>query len=476
MEHFAEKYKQLIYVLIFTAGFIILGIITGLIFIKPVFTSTASYLVTDTSGLHNEIVHPDEIKSFFRKDYFTDHLSEHIANKFSGAELRKMVKVKTSTHSPTFKVKVTCSAAADVFFIQKTIETAPKPLTHEMSDEYFLVIQTDEAKFPEKTSRPGFSLLVIISALAGAAVSVLFVLKQDISFNQKTTESLDRYKFPVVARIPRHHSSSGSADSPETAFTSAFLKNSGIALEKKKNTGIASYNPDKNTIMIGPDTNIEFFDAFRLFYSTVTKMSETENKIILFTSPVNGDGKTTAALNLGITAAAEGRKVLLIDCNLRNRRISRAFNIDPSIPGLYDMAFRAMPAKDAILFTEYHSLFVLPPGECGNNPLSLLTRTETLSVIFSLKDMFDYIIIDTPPVNHYADAIALSPIADLILVTIRNRFTPDEEIEKALKSLELSELTVSGFVMNDVSLTADSSGITVPKNNGKNRFISGFGI
>ena len=86
----------------------IIGIIAGLIFIRPVFTSSASYLVTDTSGLHNEIVHPAEIREFFKHDYFLSHLAENekVKEKFTTGDLKRMVKLTASRTSPTFKVKV----------------------------------------------------------------------------------------------------------------------------------------------------------------------------------------------------------------------------------------------------------------------------------------------------------------------------------------------------------------------------------
>ena len=309
MEHISEKYKQLIYVLIFTAAFAVIGAVTGLIFIKPVFTSTASYLVTDTSGLHHEIIHPDEIREFFTHDYFNEHLSERLSYKYTAEELKKTVKVKPNRYSPSFKVKVTCKNASDVFFIHKTIESAPRYLTPEMSDEYFLIIQINEAKFPERASRPGFGIILLIFALAGSASSVLFMKKQNIHFSRKASESIDKYNIPVIARIPWHRSTGSSSDGGAAEFTSAFLKNSRINMEKRKNTGISSYNPDKNTIMIGPETSIDFFDAFRHLFQSIEKMSDEGRNIILFTSPINGDGKTTAAINLSITAAAEGKKL-----------------------------------------------------------------------------------------------------------------------------------------------------------------------
>ena len=70
MERFWEKYKIIITAFIITAGFFIAGLVSGMIFTRPVFTSEASYLVTDTSGLHNEIIHPKEIKAFMKKDFY----------------------------------------------------------------------------------------------------------------------------------------------------------------------------------------------------------------------------------------------------------------------------------------------------------------------------------------------------------------------------------------------------------------------
>ena len=89
--------------------------------------------------------------------------------------------------------------------------------------------------------------------------------------------------------------------------------------------------------------------------------------------------------------------------------------------------------------------------------------------------MFDYIIIDSPPVNSFADAAVLAGIADLNFFVVRNRFTPDEEIQKSLKSMELSEISISGFVLNDVQIVSENN-TPVRSNTHKNKFISGFDI
>ncbi len=476
METIFEKYKRTVYLLVFTLGFTAVGLLAGLIFTRPVFSSTATYLVTDTSGLHNEIVHPPEIRDFFRKDYFTEHLAEKISFKFSKSELKKMVKIKASRSSPTFRVKVTCKTSTDVYFIQKTIETSPRSLAPEMSDEYFLIIQIKDAKFPENPVRPGFVPLVIVSALSGAAFSVWLMKRNNILVVRNTSDTLLRFRFPVIARIPVYRKNTVPSGRKNTEFTSGFLRNSGLSSERARMSDTTAYNPDRNTIMINSKTSPDFFDAFRQFSTAVENITEGQKSIILVTSPGVGDGKTTVAINLGITAAATGKSVLLVDCNFRNRRLMRAFSIEQDSPGLYDMIFEQMPARDAILFTEYHSLCVLPQGNAkGINPLTLLTRSETLGALHRLKEMFDYIIIDSPPVNAYSDALALAGAADHVFLTIRNKITQDSEIEKALKSLELSEVEVTGFILNEAQLyTENPVSPGQPPQVNRNRFISGF--
>lgn len=480
MEKYLKKYRRLVFLLVFTAASMIIGIIAGLIFIRPVFTSSACYLVTDTSGLHNEIVHPAEIREFFKHDYFLSHLAENekVKEKFTTGDLKRMVKLTASRTSPTFKVKVTCKNSTDVYFIHKIIEMAPRKLTGEMSDEIFLVINIESADFPESPKRPGFLTLVFIFALIGAAGSVWFIHTHESMFRQTSVvESVIRFKVPVIAKIPTHQGYGFSAETSE--FTKNFLKKQTIVPESARKTDTSAYNPDRNTIMINSKTSVEFFDAFRDFYTNLSEINEPQSGLIIFTSPEIGDGKTTAAINLGITAAAQGKSVLLIDCNLRNRRLTRAFNMDRDTPGLYDMVFEHIPVKDAILFTEYHSLFVLPQGNSRNiNPLTLLTRPETLSHLRNIKNMFDYVIVDTPPVNAYSDALALTEAADLVFMVIRSGVTHDDETERALKSLELSEVKVNGIVLNDVPLFHENHSPLAPdlKNISKNKFISGFGI
>lgn len=461
-----------------TACFMIIGLIAGLIFIKPVYSTSAYYLVTDTSGMHNEIVHPDEIREFFRHDYFTEHLSENVKGKFTAKQLKKMVKVKVSSTSPVFKVTVTHPNDFDVYFVQNTIERMPRQLTPEMSEKLYLIVRIEGAGFPDSSKRPGLFTLMIIFGLIGGAASFYFAKNHPQLFRKRNaSESVLRFKLPVIARIPTHPGYGFHAEIQNTEFTKTFLKNSGI-VTTRKSSGASSYNPEHNTIMINSKTNVDFFDAFRKFYSSLTELDPSGKGILLFTSPGIGDGKTTAAINLGITAAAQRKRVLLIDCNFRNRRLLKAFNIDPELPGLYDIVFDNVPAKDAILYTEYNSLFILPQGNSRSiNPLTLLTRADTLSHLTHIKDMFDYVIIDSPSVNAFSDALTLTGISDHVFLVIRSDVTRDSETEKALKSLELSEVDVTGLILNDIQY-ADMKPSAVPdtRNISRNKFISGFKI
>ncbi len=462
-----------------TACFIIIGLVAGLIFIKPVYSTSAYYLVTDTSGMHYEIVHPDEIRKFFRHDYFTKHLAEHVSDKFTAKELKKMVKIKVSRTSPVFRVTVTHRNDFDVYYVQNTIERMPRQLTPELSDKLYLIVRIEGAGFPEKSKRPGMIIVLIIFALAGACSSFFYTKKHPQLFRKRSAaESVLRFKLPVIARIPTHPGYGFHSELQNTEFTKTFLKNSGIITARKTGGGASSYNPEHNTIMINSKTNVDFFDAFRKFYSSLTELDPSGKGILLFTSPGIGDGKTTAAINLGITAAAQRKRVLLIDCNFRNRRLTKAFNIDPELPGLYDIVFDNVPAKDAILYTEYNSLFILPQGNSRNiNPLTLLTRADTISHLTHIKELFDYVIIDSPSVNAFSDALTLTGISDHVFLVIRSDVTRDSETEKALKSLELSEVDVTGLILNDIQY-ADMKPSAVPdsRNISRNKFISGFKI
>lgn len=170
--------------------------------------------------------------------------------------------------------------------------------------------------------------------------------------------------------------------------------------------------------------------------------------VIGVTSSMRGEGKSTTAINLSYVLAEKGSKVLLIDGDLRIPSVAKKLDIE-STPGLADL-LRGKGAQ--ISEFKSHLLenwFVLPAGDIPPNPSELLGSSRMGKVLEQLRDVFDYIIIDLPPVNIVSDAISISSHISGIIVVIREEYTEKRELERCIRQLKLSNVNVLGCVLNE---------------------------
>lgn len=173
-------------------------------------------------------------------------------------------------------------------------------------------------------------------------------------------------------------------------------------------------------------------------------------KLLVVTSPGMGDGKTTLAVNLATSFARSGRKTLLIDGDLRKPDIALMLDLPQSLSGIQDYLFGADIYK-AVCPVEGTSLSVLASDvRNSQDALELLSIPETPKRIRRLKDSFDYIIIDTPPVLAFSDAMVWAKMADGVILTSYIGHTSKEEMKEAIQRLNEIKANIIGTVVNNV--------------------------
>jgi capsular exopolysaccharide synthesis family protein len=156
-------------------------------------------------------------------------------------------------------------------------------------------------------------------------------------------------------------------------------------------------------------------EAFRTLRTNIQFSSlDTEIKCIVVTSSGSGEGKSTVMSNLAITMAESGKKVILIDCDLRKPSIHKKLGVTNSI-GLTNMLVQGVKKEECIFKTSVNNLFVLTSGPIPPNPAELLGTKKMLNLIENLKEEFELVLIDAPPVLAVTDAQILSTIADGVI-------------------------------------------------------------
>jgi tyrosine-protein kinase Etk/Wzc len=179
----------------------------------------------------------------------------------------------------------------------------------------------------------------------------------------------------------------------------------------------------------------EQFRALRTNLSQINNNQE-KGKVILFTSSISGEGKSFVSSNIAVSLALSGRKTIILELDLRKPKLTKIFNLSTTGPGLGDLLNGEATKEEVIQQTSQHAnLHAMRAGGVVDNPSELLESKHMVDLIETLRDEYDTILIDSPPLRLVTDAMILAPLSDMTMYLIRQGYTGKEELE-FIKQLE----------------------------------------
>lgn len=217
---------------------------------------------------------------------------------------------------------------------------------------------------------------------------------------------------------------------------------------KKKNTAknraAAKFAAEQFHILSesSPFSVKEGYKALRT--NVIFSLPGTESKCIALTSSARSEGKSTTAINLGIAFAQIGKRTILLDCDMRLPTIAAKLHL-PKQPGLSNLIVGEASVNDVV--QHYcEGLDVIPAGQIPRDPTGLLASEQMKYMLSKLKEYYDYVIIDLPPVTTVTDAAILTDSVDGYLLVVRHGVTDYRAVNEMLHQLTLSEAKIMGFV------------------------------
>lgn len=198
----------------------------------------------------------------------------------------------------------------------------------------------------------------------------------------------------------------------------------------------------------------EYYNSIR----TNIQFSGRDLKVITLTSAQTGEGKSTTAKNLAISFAKAGFRTLLIDADTRNSVMSGTFKSNERYQGLTSFLSGNAELSDVICDTSIDNLMIIPAGQVPPNPTSLIQNDNYKRMIETVRGLYDYVIIDTPPLGFVVDAAIIAHSSDASLLVVKAGADKRRTITKLKEQLEQSGSVFLGVILNKYDIHLDKYG------------------
>ena len=300
----------------------------------------------------------------------------------------------------------------------------------------------DPAMIPSAPSRPAKTRNITLAFLVGLVGGIgLALMREYLDNTVKSPDDVETLaRLPSLAVVPQFASSNGSS------------KRQGLL------QGFAANGQDKRIELVAqhlPKSQIS--EAFRaLRTSILLSQADHPPQVILVTSALPREGKTTAAANLAVTLAQLGDSTVLVDADLRKPGIGRLLNLGSGKYAGLSSYLAGVSSLDLVSVPHpaIPNLVAIPTGPLPPNPADLLSSHKLADAIAELRTKFKFIVIDSPPIMAATDAVILSVQADGVLLVVRSGETPKEAFTRTRDLLTSVKCHILGVVLNAVDSSA----------------------
>lgn len=202
--------------------------------------------------------------------------------------------------------------------------------------------------------------------------------------------------------------------------------------------------------ILNDNTTFAVQEAYKSLRTNISFATRGQKcKKFCITSGVSGEGKSITLLNLAISIAQTGKKVLLIDADMRRPAMARLL-VEQAAPGLSEYLAEEASQEEVIRKEQYPNLDIMFSGELPPNPSELLSSERMQELIETNTEKYDYILVDTPPVGAVTDACIVASLLDGVLLLVWQNRSRKDVVRKAISSLRLTGANILGYVFNGV--------------------------
>lgn len=201
---------------------------------------------------------------------------------------------------------------------------------------------------------------------------------------------------------------------------------------------------------INPQSDVsESFRSLRTYIRQHRLLEDGESKVLLFASGEEGEGKTTVIANLAVSFVQDGKKVAVVDCNLRDPGLHSIFGVEGSY-GLAAYLDGSEEMDRVYTYGTLANLTVIPAGISKASPADLLGNDRWPALLQELRETHDLILLDTPPAVSYSDARVIAPFSDGVILVARYGRSKRDTLRRVKELMEQAGANMMGIAMNRI--------------------------
>ena len=359
----------------------------------------------------------------------------------SYSKLKGMIQAEAVDDTEVFRVTVTSPDPAQAEQLANAVAyILPKRISTIIEGTSAKVV--DAAVIASQPSSPNYAKNTVLGFLIGLVLSVgVIVLRTLFDITIRNEEDIAQScKAPVLAAVPdMEHSATGG-------YYYGYIS-------KERTKATPTTGTKKQKVLVGGNISFAAAEAYKLLRTKLqfSFVDETGCRVIGVSSALSGEGKTLSAVNMAYSFSQLGKRVLLIDCDMRRPSLAEKLPIKKT-PGLSDYLVGQIQADHLIQFCgmqeDEQAFHAISSGRTPPNPMELLSSARMEKMMQLLRENYDYIVLDLPPVGEVSDALVAAKLVDGMLLVVRQNYCDRIALNNAARQFEFVDAKILGVVFN----------------------------
>lgn len=428
--------------------------------IDPVYSSKAEFAVENTSaeaGVMNTgyqmgaVQYAANYANEVEGNVFLSEVLNAYNSKYGKdmtlAQLSRKVSTSADGEMPIFSIKVVSTDAQEAYELLATVqELAPQLLLNDSTRKYVNIKLIEYGSLATAPDSPNVFLNTVLGAMIAFAVAYVVIFLK--VFLDKTVYDEDMVKnissLPIVGQIPRWSNKKGDGNKLTKKVRHFDVKGNKEDIQR-----------DYEGKLLCAQTPFSVSESFKTLRTNLTYVARMDHSAPVFaaTSGFAGAGKSVVIANIAISFAQLGKKVLLIDGDMRCPVQHKIFSVAANRSGLSETlaGIEKKPFENAVIHNVYDSLDLLTCGRIPPNPSELLASDKMQQLLAEAKEKYDYVLIDLPPVLETADAGSVTSLISSYIIVVRAGYSKIDAVQTVVETMQGMHANMAGFVLNDVN-------------------------